>query len=491
MVFYSFIFLFIFLPLGIAGYYFLNNRKHYELGKFFLFAMSLWFFGYVSITFIPLILFSIGLNYFLALWMKKTSSLPARRTLLITGILFHLGLLFYYKYWGFLLFNVNQFFKTDYFFLQVTLPLGISYFTFQHIAFLVDTLKGKQWNYTLLDYSLYIVFFPKLSSGPIALHYELIPQFQDASKKSFSFENFSKGLLAFSFGMAKKVLLADVYGRVVNWGFTNIPVMGSTNGIIAMVAYTLQIYFDFSGYCDMAAGICLMLNIDLPMNFFSPYRSKSIKEFWDKWHMTLTRFFRQYLYFPLGGSRKGSISTFINIMIIFLISGLWHGANWTFLLWGFIHGIGMILSRILRGKVNKVPDFLKWLFTFLFVNVAWIYFRADSIFIGNQFILSILSWRFTLPNINMLYDFVTPEMDSVVTIMELFTSNTTHIYYAEIVMLIFFFAFGIFAVVKMKNTNERLLEFKPTKKTLFLTIFLLTWSILSMSGVSSFLYVNF
>ena len=280
--------------------------------------------------------------------------------------------------------------------------------------------------------------------------------------------------------MAKKVLLADVYGRVVNWGFTNIPVMGSTNGIIAMVAYTLQIYFDFSGYCDMAVGICLMLNIDLPMNFFSPYRSKSIKEFWDKWHMTLTRFFRQYLYFPLGGSRKGSISTFINIMIIFLISGLWHGANWTFLLWGFIHGIGMILSRILRGKVNKVPDFLKWLFTFLFVNVAWIYFRADSIFIGNQFILSILSWRFTLPNINMLYDFVTPEMDIVVTIMELITSNTTHIYYAEIVMLIFFFAFGIFAVVKMKNTNERLLEFKPTKKTLFLTIFLLTWSILSM-----------
>ncbi len=385
MVFYSFIFLFIFLPLGIAGYYFLNNRKHYELGKFFLFAMSLWFFGYVSITFIPLILFSIGLNYFLALWMKKTSSLPARRTLLITGILFHLGLLFYYKYWGFLLFNVNQFFKTDYFFLQVTLPLGISYFTFQHIAFLVDTLKGKQWNYTLLDYSLYIVFFPKLSSGPIALHYELIPQFQDASKKSFSFENFSKGLLAFSFGMAKKVLLADVYGRVVNWGFTNIPVMGSTNGIIAMVAYTLQIYFDFSGYSDMALGLGRMFGFHFLPNFNYPYVARSVTDFWRRWHMSLSSWFRDYVYIPLGGNRLGLPRQIVNLFAVWLLTGLWHGANWTFVVWGLYYFCFLAVEKICREKLPKLAGLLGKipllgnLVTMLVVIIGWVIFRSADL----------------------------------------------------------------------------------------------------------------
>ena len=194
-------------------------------------------------------------------------------------------------------------------------------------------------------YASFVTFFPQLIAGPIVTHDELIPQFIDEKKKRINWDNIAKGIYIFTIGMFKKVILADTFGNAVNWGFQNIAELDTSNALIVMLAYTMQIYFDFSGYCDMALGIGKMLNIELPLNFNSPYKALRITEFWDRWHITLTRFLTKYVYIPLGGNRRGRLRTYFNILIVFLISGIWHGANWTFILWGGVHGVFVILTR--------------------------------------------------------------------------------------------------------------------------------------------------
>lgn len=252
-----------------------------------------------------------------------------------------------------------------------------------------------------------------------------------------------------------------------------------------MLFYTFQIYFDFSGYCDMATGIGLMFNIDITANFNSPYRALTITDFWKRWHITLTRFFTRYVYIPLGGNRKGVIRTYLNIFLVFLVSGLWHGANWTFILWGAIHGVFSLLTRLFNKKVDKLHPALSWLLTFGFVNVTWIYFRADSVSQANQVIASILKFNIGGINPGILDGFYMPEFGLISRTLKHGIFEGPSLYFA------IFTVFALFAILHMKNTNERIATYKPTIYASCISVVLLIWSILSLSGVSTFLYFNF
>lgn len=267
--------------------------------------MSLWFYGYSSVWYLGIMIFSILVNYLIyILFQRKIKVGVYRRWLLLVAILFNVGVLFFFKYYDFFIENMNAAFHFDWVTKNLVLPLGISFFTFQQLSFVVDAYKGKLGQYRFLEYALFVCFFPQLIAGPIVTHDELIPQFLDEEKRKFDYTNFSMGIFIFTLGLTKKILLADVFGKVVGWGFSYIDVLDSTNAIIVMLSYTFQIYFDFSGYCDMAVGIGKMMNIDLPLNFNSPYKALTIADFWKRWHMTLTRFLTVYIYIPLGGGEK-------------------------------------------------------------------------------------------------------------------------------------------------------------------------------------------
>lgn len=483
VLFNSYIFILLFLPLALTGYFLLNHFKRYALAKAYLLGMSLWFYGYFNAAYLPVILLSIGLNYLFSLiLLREKTGRAVRRLVFAGGLLANIGVLFYFKYFDFFIENLNAALKTDFNLLHLILPLGISFFTFQQLAFLIDSYRKDVPGYSFLDYALFVAFFPKILQGPIALHGEMIPQFMDASRKSFNYENFSKGLMALAFGLAKKVLIADTFGKLVSWGYADVGALDTTSALLVMLAYTLQIYFDFSGYCDAASGICSMLNIELPINFDSPYKALTVYDFWKRWHITLTRFFRTYIYFPLGGSRKGTLRTYLNIFLIFFVSGIWHGANWTFVLWGALHGLAMVLNRIFKKRIDRLHPALSWMATFAFVNITWVYFRAASVSEANLFLGRILSMSLEPVKKAVMELFVLPEFAFVFQLLH--TSK-------PLWLMLAFFAFAMFAILGMKNTNERMNTFKPTFRMSLTTGILLVWSILSFGGVSTFLYINF
>ncbi len=287
-------------------------------------------------------------------------------------------LLFYFKYLNFFITNINAIFTKEIPLKEIILPLGISFFTFQQIMYVVSVYRN-QISLNVLDYLVYILYFPKLLMGPLNDPKEFIDQINEDERKKGDWNNIANGLKILSFGLFKKLVLADTFAIAVNWAYTNIDVATSMDWLLAMLFYTFEIYFDFSGYTDMAVGISTMLNIQLPSNFNSPYKAMSIREFWKRWHISLTTFFTKYIYIPLGGSREGIVHTYLNTMIVFLISGLWHGANWTFILWGVLHGTFSLLDRITEKHRNKVNIVVQWSLTFLVVNILWLLFRSESI----------------------------------------------------------------------------------------------------------------
>ena len=378
MLFNSYIFVLLFLPTTILGWFLLNRLINPTWSQLFLLIMSLWFYGYFNIKYLPIIIISILVNYSIFRLLSWTSKEKFRVYLLISGMVFNVGLLFYFKYFDFFLENINYVFHTDFILKRLVLPLGISFFSFQQLSFIIDSYNREVPSYRFLSYALFVTYFPQLIAGPIVTHSELVPQFEDERKRNIDWDNISKGLYVFSLGLAKKVLIADTFGKAVNWGFGNIPELDSISAFIVMISYTFQIYYDFSGYSDMALGIAKMMNLDLPLNFNSPYKALTITEFWDRWHMTLTRFFTKYIYIPLGGSRKGKIRTYINTLLVFLVSGLWHGANWTFVLWGGLHGGFSVFTKHYKMLFERMHPALRWLITFTFINVSWILFQSDS-----------------------------------------------------------------------------------------------------------------
>lgn len=374
MQFNSYEFILLFFPLLFAGY-FLLNRCSGKLGRLFLTGMSAWFYLWYGLASAPVLLLSLALNYAAAALIARNGK--RARLVLTLDIAANIALLFYYKYTPFALANVNYFLHTD-FRVSVFLPLGISFFTFQQIAYVLHVRKSGR-NESLSDYLLYILFFPKLVMGPLAEPCELIPQFHDETRRRPDAANIACGLKLFCFGLFKKLLLADVFAGAVNWCFGELGSATAADMMLAMLGYTFEIYFDFSGYSDMAIGLAKTLNIDLPVNFDSPYKALSIRDFWKRWHISLTSFLTRRVYIPLGGNRRGTLRQYLNVMIVFLVSGIWHGANWTFLLWGLLHGALSVAERVFDRAQSRVHKVLRWLGTFLAVNVLWLLFRADSV----------------------------------------------------------------------------------------------------------------
>lgn len=484
MLFNSYIFVLAFLPLCVGGYFLLNHYKKYTSAQVFLFGMSLWFYGYYNAGYLLIILSSIVINYGVYLVMGRLKDQRYRRAAMVLGVIINIGILVYFKYMDFLIGNVNALMKRDIGLLNIALPLGISFFTFQQISFIVDAYRGEVPRYGFLFYASFVSYFPQLIAGPIVTHDELIPQFLDPAKKSPNADNLAKGIYIFSRGLAKKVLLADTFGKLVSHGYATLDYLNSASAIITILAYTFQIYFDFSGYCDMATGVGKMMNIDLPQNFNSPYKALTITDFWARWHMTLTRFFTKYVYIPLGGSRRGKVRTYLNVMLIFLISGLWHGASWNFVLWGGMHGVFMVITRAFRKFFEKLHPALNWLITFVFVNVAWVFFRADNFAQAFTLLNKAAEWNFN--GFDQTFFEVVRSVE-ITELLEIFSLENG--YPPFVLTALFLLAFV--TVLGCKNSWEKMRDFRPTVLNLGTTLLLLLWSVFSFAGISTFLYFNF
>lgn len=348
-------------------YFSLNKLGYYQTAKGVLVIFSLYFYAYFNINYLPIIITSILVNYLIGRLLSKSSFKLKRKLFLWTGIGFNVGLLGYFKYYDFFISNLNAVFQTNYTLKHILLPLGISFFTFQQLAYVIDNYRKSVIIPSFLDYCNFVTFFPQLIAGPIVLPEEMLPQFENPKNRHICFKNLFDGLYIFSIGLAKKVIIADSIATFVNVGFSGtFDHLTIAEAWLVSLSYTFQLYFDFSGYCDMAIGIGRMFNIKLPINFNSPYISQNFQEFWKRWHMTLNRFLTQYLYFPLGGSRKGECRTYINTLTTFLVSGVWHGAGWTFIIWGFLHGIGVVINRMWKKTGYVLPKILAILITFFF-----------------------------------------------------------------------------------------------------------------------------
>lgn len=385
MLFNSPIYIFLFLPLVFFVYFTLNQWKFIIIGKVWLVSASLFFYGYWNPSYLLLIIASMLFNYAIGRILHRTKTAEesknrrfSRLSVLIIGLLFNLSLLGYYKYSDFFIANINTFFDSKLALLNLALPLAISFFTFQQIAYLIDSFRKDTQEYDFLNYCLFVSFFPQLIAGPIVHHREMMPQFARTRNKLINWRNITLGSTIFSIGLFKKVIVADSFAIWANAGFGTGNILQFFDAWGTSLSYTFQLYYDFSGYSDMAIGAALLFNIRLPINFNSPYKALNIQDFWQRWHMTLSRWLKDYVYIPLGGNRNGEVRTYINLMATFLIGGLWHGAGWTFVAWGCMHGIALSVHRLWQKTSMRMSTFSGWFFTFLFVNTSWVFFRAES-----------------------------------------------------------------------------------------------------------------
>lgn len=379
MLFNSYEFIFLFLPITFFIYFYLNSKRLTSAGTAFLVFTSLFFYSWWNILYLPLILGSILFNFIMGNYLAKSSSFHVnKKTFLWFGIVSNLALLGYFKYTDFFLANFNGIFGSNIPLPHIILPLGISFFTFTQIAYLVDCYKGKVKEYDFLRYALFVTYFPHLLAGPILHHSEMMPQFGNIRNKTKNYKNIALGLFLFSIGLFKKVIIADTFAIWANAGFDSATTLSFFEAWATSLSYTFQLYFDFSGYTDMAIGVSLIFNIILPINFDSPYKALDIQDFWRRWHITLSRFLRDYIYIPLGGNRQGEFRTYVNLFTTFLLGGIWHGAGWTFVFWGTLHGIALIIHRAWKSFGFTMNKYIAWFITFNFVNITWIFFRAKD-----------------------------------------------------------------------------------------------------------------
>ncbi len=490
MLFNSYGFLFVFFPLVLVGYYICQKKGarfkggvyQVSLGNAFLFIASLIFYGWQHPEYLPVLVASMAAGYGFCRQMERAGN---KKTVLVMGLTFHLAVLACFKYSG-----TGEF-----------VPLGVSFFTFTQIAFLMECYRGNIKHTGALSYGLYVSFFPKMIQGPIALPDEMLSQFEKV-KKQVDWERVYRSLYLFVLGLFKKVLIADTLGKAADFGYANLAALNSGDGIIVMLSYTLQLYFDFSGYCDMAMGIAEILGIELPLNFDSPYKASNIMEFWKGWHITLTRFFTKYLYIPLGGSRKGKGRTYLNCLIVFFLSGIWHGAGWQFIVWGMMHGVLYALTRACKDagigdrirrraktkavRTGKIRHTICVLLTFLYVNVAWIFFRAPSVKEALSLIKTIFSFHFGRINWDLADCFNLDEFWYVIKVLRLDGWQ-----YANYILMVLILAAVLLLVFFGENAASFVKKVRPGVIHVMFMVILFVWSVVSLSGVSSFLYVNF
>lgn len=409
MLFNSFEFIFIFFPLSLIGYFVCARYHSIEAALGFLVLASLLFYAYWNPVYLILLLISIGFNFGVGRILSRDDQRNTRGVF-IFGVSVNLALLAYYKYTNFFVDNVNGLFGTNWNIGDIVLPLAISFYTFTQIAYLVDAWRGNAKEYNFLHYCLFVSFFPHLIAGPILHHRDIIPQFMRRENLSPDITNFAVGLSIFAIGLFKKTVIADSLSQYVGPVYDSTPPGGELDFFSAWggsLAYTLQLYFDFSGYSDMAIGASRMFGIQLPINFFSPYKSTSIIDFWRRWHITLSRFLRDYLYIALGGNRNGKARRYINLFLTMLLGGLWHGAGWTFVIWGALHGTYLMINHAWRYMLERLGlDFARnsyytifcWFVTFIAVVFSWVYFRAPTLEQANHIALAMLGLSgFTLP----------------------------------------------------------------------------------------------
>lgn len=389
MLFNSYEFIFAFLPLTLVVFIIISKFDH-EKALGWLVVASLFFYGWWNPDYLLLIVGSMLVNYMIGYIINKRRATGKGHTVfLVLGVALNLGLLGYYKYANFFMDNLLALTGMDYNLGHIILPLAISFFTFQQIAYLVDSHRGITEEYKFMHYALFVTFFPQLIAGPIVHHKEMLPQF---AKRGIKLDNITIGLMIFSLGLFKKAVLADgiaVYATPV----FDLARAGEELGFFqswgGALSYTFQLYFDFSGYSDMAIGAARLFGIKLPLNFHSPYRATNITEFWRRWHITLSRFLRDYIYIPLGGNRKGNFQRYNNLMITMLLGGLWHGAGWAFVIWGGLHGLYLVINHFWHflARVFGLQNFcastvwrtISWFITFTAVVVGWVFFRAEDV----------------------------------------------------------------------------------------------------------------
>ena len=401
MLFNSYTFVFGFLPAVMLVFYALAVRVPRRVAMLWLVAASLFYYGWSRPENLLLIGALLVANYGAGTFLGRNGGTRLGRLVLAAGIAANLGVLGYFKYTNFLVDTVNTLTGGAWPAANIILPLGLSFFTFQKIAYLVDAYRGKTRGYNFIDYCLFVTFFPQLIAGPIVHHSEVIPQFSDRKDYRPNAEDFSVGLTQFICGLFKKVVIADrmaLYATPIFDAAAAGAAPSFLDGWIAALAYSFQLYFDFSGYSDMALGLGRLFGIRLPLNFNSPYKAANITEFWRRWHMTLSRFLRDYLYIPLGGNRRGPVRRYSNLMLTMLLGGLWHGAGWNFVIWGGLHGLYLVLHhawRTIRGgseSEKPPPGFVGLIgrraLTFLAVLLAWIFFRAANMGAAKQMLAS-------------------------------------------------------------------------------------------------------
>ncbi|MBY0572714.1 MAG: MBOAT family protein [Undibacterium sp.] len=492
MIFSSAQFILLFLPTTLFLYFLLNRLRLVQAGKVWLVAMSLLFYGYWSVAYLPLLLGSISFNFIVGRQLAGTSTpvrtLFSRRFILTTGVVANLALLGYFKYTEFLIGNLVDIFKLPLAIPHILLPLGISFFTFTQIAYLVDSYRRDVKEYDFINFALFVTFFPHLIAGPILHHREMMDQFKSRWTLAVRYRHIVLGLFIFSLGMAKKVIIADTFAIWANEGFDGVAGLDFFAAWGSSLSYTFQLYFDFSGYCDMAMGASLLFNIWLPINFNSPYKALDIQDFWRRWHMTLSRYLRDYLYIPMGGNRCSPMRSYLNLMATFLLGGLWHGASWMFIIWGGLHGLALVIHRI-WGRFNlRLPTSLAWLITFLFINITWVFFRAKDLTSARRMLGGMLNLDFLSPLSSA--SIATSQLawggwlsDYLLTCLPLGLAANFRCFLAIVLA---------FAIIYQKNTMQLMSEGVTAKKLYSALLLLCIAMYATMTTTSAvFLYFNF
>ncbi|HEY9296830.1 MAG TPA: MBOAT family protein [Phormidium sp.] len=446
---------------------------------------SLGFYAYWNIAYVPLLLISISFNYWIGKSFEETQpGTQKAKSLLLLGICLNLGLLGYYKYANFFINSLGQLLNTNWQIPAIILPLGISFYTFTQIAYLVDAYHSKVKPSNFLSYTLFITFFPIIISGPILTNKEIIPQFHKLRTYIFSHKNMARGLTIFILGLGKKVLIADNIAPWVAPVFDHATQASFFEAWAGALSYTLQLYFDFSGYSDMAVGLGLMFNIKLPINFNSPYKSTSISDFWRRWHITLSNFLRDYLYIPLGGSRQGEIRRYTNLIVTMLLGGLWHGAGWTFIIWGGLHGIYLSINHWWKLNGKPLPKSIGWTITFLAVVVGWVFFRARNLSDAWQILQTMIGAKGIVISNNYegFLSWLTPFGVK-------FSQSLPYLKGGGESLIVL--AALLVGVTVLPNTNQMLQWFKPNLLWIIFLTTIAAFCLLSLNRVSEFLYLQF
>ena len=492
MLFNSYEFLFLFMPVTF-GVYFLLNRKRLTLAaNAFLLGASLFFYSWWNVRYLPLLLGSILFNYCIGNLLTEYHLLKkqsvSKGSIFIFGVTVNLILLGCFKYTDFFISNLNRVTGMGLPLQQIILPLGISFFTITQIAYLVDSYEGLVEERNLLDYAQFVTFFPHLLAGPILHHKEMMPQFSRTRSKVVDFRNLYTGLCLFAIGLSKKVVIADQFSAWVAAGFDHSKSLMFVDGWLASLSYTFQLYFDFSGYSDMAIGIGLMFNIFLPINFNSPYKAVNIIDFWKRWHITLSNFVTTYLYTPI--LRSFATVTFRNSLIAIFcamfISGFWHGAGWGFIIWGSLHGCALLVNHSWKKRKLRMPAWLGWLITFNFVNFAFIFFRARSLEDAGKVLKGMSGANGIMLHHSLELNAVAAKLGRLGVRfgdwLQGINGNDKSYGMVLAALLITLFAF---------NSNQIAARIKPDWKSLLFLLVISLWSVLELHHGSEFIYFQF